>query len=333
MTAFIRPDTPQNSTSSHKNDDQQWAERTLREVLLTAYKEQRSTRLWRNIWRSVFFLCFLAVFILNKGDNENNRALQNIHARTPHTAIIDISGEISQENDPVKVLREGMENVYKNKYARAIIIRANSPGGSPVLSNIAFDEIQRMKQNHSEVPVYVVVEDMCASGCYYLAAAADKIYADPSSLVGSIGVIGSSFDATELMQKLGIKRRVRIAGKNKDMGDPFSSETPEQAEIWQQMLNQIHQAFIEAVKKGRGARLQENRYPDLYSGRIFTGIEGKQAGLIDDFGNVYSVARDVVGQEELVDYTPQDQDITYLLNRYLGAKVEETFNAVSQQIW
>ncbi|MFC2506152.1 MAG: S49 family peptidase, partial [Kingella sp. (in: b-proteobacteria)] len=147
------------------------------------------------------------------------------------------------------------------------------------------------------------------------------------------GVIGSSFDATELMNKLGIKRRVRIAGNNKGMGDPFTPETPEQQAIWQQMLEQIHTTFIGAVRKGRGNKINEAKYPDVFSGRVFTGIEAKKAGLIDDFGNVYSVARDVVEAPELVDYTPVNDDLMRLLNRHFGTKVEEKVNEISNKFW
>ena len=171
-----------------------------------------------------------------------------------------------------------MEAAYKNKNTKAIIIRANSPGGSPVISNIAFNEIRRLKEAHKNIPVYVVAEEMCASGCYYIAAAADKIYADPSSVVGSIGVIGGGFDATGLMDKIGVKRRLKTAGSNKGMGDPFSPETPEQTKIWNAMLADIHGEFIKAVKLGRGSRLKEKENPDIFSGRIYTGIEAKQAG-------------------------------------------------------
>lgn len=201
------------------------------------------------------------------------------------------------------------------------------------MSNTAFSEIRRIKAEHANIPVYVVAKDMCASGCYYIAAAADKIFADQSSLVGSIGVIGSSFDATGLIEKLGIRRRVRIAGDNKGMGDPFVPETPEQQAIWQNMLNQIHGEFIKAVREGRGKRLMEKEFPDMFSGRIFTGIDAKKAGLIDDFGNVYSVARDVVKAPNLVNYTPEKNDLASLLNRHLNNQMEETVDHWLQRIW
>ncbi|WP_430472204.1 S49 family peptidase [Wielerella bovis] len=337
-----RPDAEEGTQSSENNgsgnssmtkNDERWAQRTLRDVLMEAYQEQRRARLWRNIWRGVAAVLFIAIFFGGRGGDKESSKAAFAAIKGNHTAVINLEGEIGGKNDQVDILRRGMEAAYKNRNAKAIVIRANSPGGSPVVSNIAFAEIRRMKEKHKNIPVYVVAEDMCASGCYYIAAAADKIYADPSSLIGSIGVIGSSFDATGLMDKLGVKRRVRIAGNNKGMGDPFTEETPEQQAIWQQMLSQIHEEFIKAVREGRGKKLQEAAYPDLYSGRIFTGVEAKKAGLIDDYGNVYSIARDVVKAPELVNYTPEDDDLKKLLSRHFGAQVEQKIHDVLHRFW
>ena len=200
------------------------------------------------------------------------------------------------------------------------------------LSNTAFNEIRRLKGEHKDIPVYVVAEDMCASGCYYIAAAADKIYADPSSIVGSIGVIGGGFDVTGLMDKLGIKRRLKTAGSNKGMGDPFTPETPEQAKIWEAMLSDTHQEFIKAVKLGRGEKLKDKEYPDVFSGRVYTGLEAKKVGLIDDFGSVYSIARDVVKAPELVSYTPED-DFSKFLSRRFGAQVKAEVENTLSKMW
>ena len=195
-----------NNPSSHSGSF--WEREVLREVLLASYKEQRSARIWRNIWRVIGVILFLMFIASLFGDDTDA-----VQSSGEHTAVIDLKGEIGNElDDQVEMLRTGMEAVYNNPNAKAIIIRANSPGGSPVVSNIAFNEIRRMKSEHKDIPVYVVAEDMCASGCYYIAAAADKIYADPSSVVGSIGVIGGGFDATGLMDKIGIKRRLKTAG-------------------------------------------------------------------------------------------------------------------------
>ena len=209
-----RPDSPEG----------RWERDVLRDILLAAYKEQRRARFWRNFWRVIGVLLFAALWF----GSDDGTAGQGLAAGKEHTAVITLEGEIGGGmDDQVKMLRDSMEAAYSNPNAKGIVIRANSPGGSPVISNTAFNEIRRLKSEHKNIPVYVVAEDMCASGCYYIAAVADKIYANPSSIVGSIGVIGGDFDVTGLMEKLCIKRRLKTAGSNKGMGDPFTPETPE----------------------------------------------------------------------------------------------------------
>ncbi|QMT31633.1 S49 family peptidase [Alysiella filiformis] len=331
------PESPESKRPQRLPLDENWERQTLRDVLMEAYREQKRNRIWKAIWRGVYLLVFLSFMagIMHGGRNSDSNKNSLAQMRGEHTAVIELSGEIGGDKytDHVQILRDGMEAAYNNKNAKAIVILANSPGGSPVVSNIAFQEILRLKKQHTNIPVYLVAQDLCASGCYYIAAAADKIYADPSSIVGSIGVIGSSFDATALMEKIGIKRRQRTAGSNKGMGDPFSSETPEQQAIWQNMLNQIHTEFIKAVKQGRGERLKFNQHPDVFSGRVYTGAEAKEVGLIDDLGNVYSVARDVVKAPDLVDYTPREDDFSRLLSRSLGAEVKSQVESWTQKIW
>lgn len=330
MTFKIRREEEQRQTppdtSASAKCDSSWERDTIRQILWLQLQEQRKTRLWKNIWRGVAAAAFFAVLAgihscsTASSGMGSTSAFQN---GSEHTAVITLSGEIGGGyQDQVEMLREGLQTAYQNNRVKGIIIRADSPGGSPVVSNTAFQEIRRLKSEHPDTPLYVVAENVCASGCYYIAAAADKIYADPSSMVGSIGVIGGGFDFTGLMDKLGIKRRLKTAGSNKGMGDPFTPETPEQQAIWQQMLDQIHQEFIGAVKEGRGSRLQEKQYPDLFSGRVFTGKEAKNAGLIDGFGNVYSVSRDIIGAPELVDYTPQNDDLARAISRRLNSEVQ-----------
>ena len=314
-----RPDSPEG----------RWERDVLRDVLLAAYKEQRRARFWRNFWRIIGVLLIAALWF----GSDDGTAGQGLAAGKEHTAVITLEGEIGGGmDDQVKMLRDSMEAAYSNPNAKGIVIRANSPGGSPVISNTAFNEIRRLKGEHKDIPVYVVAEDMCASGCYYIAAAADKIYADPSSIVGSIGVIGGGFDVTGLMDKLGIKRRLKIAGSNKGMGDPFSPETPAQTQIWEKMLTDIHKEFIKSVKLGRGKRLKDQQYSDVFSGRIYTGSEAKEVGLIDDFGSVYSVARDVVKAPELANYTPEE-DFGKILGRHLSAEMETKVKEKLSKIW
>ena len=305
-----------------------WERDTLEKLLLEAYREQRRARIWKLIFR-LLLIAFLALYLFAIFGNIGSL---NPAAAGPHTAVIRLEGAITAGENQASKLRQGLEAAYKNKQVRGIIIRANSPGGSPVVSGVAYREIRRLRAEHPGIPVYVVAEDMCASGCYYIAAAADKIYADQSSIVGSIGVVGSSFDLTGLMHNMGIQRRQRTAGSNKGMGDPFTPETPAQTQIWESMLGDIHQEFIKAVKLGRGARLKDKQYPDVFSGRIYTGKEAKQVGLIDDFGSIYSVARDVVKAPGLVNYTPQD-DFSKMLSRRFGAEVKAKVKETLSEIW
>ena len=314
-----RPDGPEG----------RWERDVLRDVLLAAYKEQRRARFWRNFWRVIGVLLFAALWF----GSDDGTAGQGLAAGKEHTAVITLEGEIGGGmDDQVKMLRDSMEAAYSNPNAKGIVIRANSPGGSPVISNTAFNEIRRLNSEHKNIPVYVVAEDMCASGCYYIAAAADKIYANPSSIVGSIGVIGGGFDVTGLMEKLGIKRRLKTAGSNKGMGDPFTPETPEQGKIWEGILSDTHQEFIKAVKLGRGEKLKDKEYPDVFSGRIYVGLEAKKVGLIDDFGSVYSIARDVVKAPELVSYMPED-DFRKILSRRFGAQVKAEVEKTLSKMW
>ena len=314
-----RPDGPEG----------RWERDVLRDVLLAAYKEQRRARFWRNFWRIIGVLLIAALWF----GSDDGTAGQGLAAGKEHTAVITLEGEIGGGmDDQVKMLRDSMEAAYSNPNAKGIVIRANSPGGSPVISNTAFNEIRRLKSEHKNIPVYVVAEDMCASGCYYIAAAADKIYANPSSIVGSIGVIGGGFDVTGLMEKLGIKRRLKTAGSNKGMGDPFTPETPEQGKIWEGILSDTHQEFIKAVKLGRGEKLKDKEYPDVFSGRIYVGLEAKKVGLIDDFGSVYSIARDVVKAPELVSYMPED-DFRKILSRRFGAQVKAEVEKTLSKMW
>ena len=324
------PETP-------KQQPQTWEQAMLEKLLMQVYREQRKDRnaKWIRlfIWLAFFALIFA---LLNSGASQNTSTANALMLakKEDHTAVISLSGVIDSYNDNAAKLLEGLESAYKNDKVKGIIIRADSPGGSPVISDTAFTEIRRMKSEHKDIPLYVVAEDVCASGCYYIAAAADKIYANQASMVGSIGVISGGFGATELIEKLGIERRLKTAGENKGMGDPFSPETPEQNAIWQKMLDDIHAQFINAVKTGRGDRLKWQQNADVFSGRVYTGTEAKAVGLIDDFGNIYSVSRDVIKAEKMVDYTPKDDFATLLGKRFgtqIRQEVKETLS--NRQIW
>lgn len=320
-----------------KQQPQTWEQAMLEKLLMQVYREKRKDRnaKWIRlfIWLAFFALIFAIMHSNPSGGGGNANALM-LAKKDSHTAVINLSGVIDSYNDNAAKLLEGLEAAYKNDKVKGIIIRADSPGGSPVISDTAFTEIRRLKGEHKNIPVYVVAEDVCASGCYYIAAAADKIYANQASMVGSIGVISGGFGATELIEKLGVERRLKTAGENKGMGDPFSPETPEQNAIWQKMLDDIHNQFINAVKTGRGEKLKWQQHPDVFSGRVYTGTEAKAVGLIDDFGNIYSVSRDVIKAEKMVDYTPKD-DFATLLGKRFGTQIRQEVKETLQhrQIW
>ncbi len=283
----------------HSQDN--WERKTLEKLVLSVLKEQRKGRNWGIFFKCLFFIwVFLLVALaagwVGKGDAAPTG---------PHTAVVNLRGVIDSEGDArsEKVI-EGLRNAFKDTSTRAVVIRANSPGGSPVQSAMMYDEIKRLRKLYPKTPLYVVIEDVCASGCYYVAAAADKIYGSPASLVGSIGVLMDGYGFTGTMEKLGVERRLITAGSNKGFLDPFSPVAPNQVEYAKQMLGEIHQQFIDAVKQGRGSRLKDN--PDLFSGLVWNGARGQQMGLMDDFGSVDQVARTVVGVERLVDFTPQE---------------------------
>lgn len=294
-----------------------WEREVIEKLLLEVYRERRNRRAWRWLIAIVVAVA-VAGAMLSK---------ETADALGEHTAVVRLQGVIAANNDTATNLIAGLEQAYASKGVKAILIDANSPGGSPVESDIAYEEIMRLKKAHPKVPLYAVAGDVCASGCYYIVSAADKIYANPSSIVGSIGVIYSNFGFTGLMDKWGVERRLKTAGRNKGMGDPFSPETEEANAVINKLLQDSHSVFIDRVKAGRKDRLKWQGNDQIFSGRIYSGIEGKEVGLIDDFGSLQSVARDVAKAEKLVDYTAIDYRSRLL--RSLGSEfkgaLRETF--------
>ena len=286
------------------------AEQFARDML----RDRRADRRWRIFFRLSWLLLVMAVAYAIF-------AVRN-HAAAPagpHTALIEIRGEIAAGAEAsAENLLPGIKSAFEDVNAKAIVLRINSPGGSPVQAGIINDEIRRLKKLHKDKKVYAVVEETCASGAYYIAVAADEIYADKASVVGSIGVLMDSFGATGLMEKLGIERRLLTAGENKGIGDPFSPLPPKQREYIQVMLDQIHQQFIAVVKQGRGKRLKET--PEMFSGLFWNGEQALSMGLIDHLGNLDYVARDVVKAEEVIDYTPKENVAERLAKRF-GASI------------
>lgn len=276
-----------------------WERQLIEKLASAGLIEQRRTRRWKIFFRLMWLGVAIGLLFLlfSSSDFERERGGK-------HTAMVALEGVIDSEGQAGAKLVEGLKQAYDDPNTRGIIIRANSPGGSPALSGIANDEIRLLKKRHPTVPLYVVVEEVCASGCYYIAAAADRIYVDKAILVGSIGVISEGFGFDKAMGKLGIERRLATAGSNKGMGDPFSPQDPHQEAIRQSLLNEIHQQFIAVVKQGRGQRLHND--PELFSGRVWLGSSAIPLGLADGLGSVNSVARDIIKADTLVDYTPDD---------------------------
>ena len=284
------------------------AEKLARDLL----NERRSERRWRIFFRLVWLVVFVVVAFALLATRTHNAAPTG-----PHTALIEVRGEIAANAEAsAENLLPGIKSAFEAADARAVVLRINSPGGSPVQAGIINDEIRRLKKLHNK-KVYAVVEESCASGAYYIAVAADEIYADKASVVGSIGVLMDSFGVTGLMDKLGVERRLLTAGENKGIGDPFLPLTDKQRAYIQATLDQIHQQFIGVVKQGRGQRLKET--PEMFSGLFWNGEQALAMGLVDHLGNLDFVAREVVKAEELVDYTPKENVAERLAKRFGAA--------------
>ena len=301
----------QNSENSHSEFEQSLVNQLAREFLA----EQRRARRWNIAFRlfiAFFMTVFLAVYLISKMDISPGSLK---HGR--HTALIDIQGVISSagqvRSDHVTA---SLRAAYEDTNTAGIIIRINSPGGSPVQAGHVNDEINRLKNKHPDIPVYAVIGDLCASGGYYIAVAADRIYADKASLVGSIGVIMSSFGFVDAIDKLGIERRVYHAGKHKAFLDPFSPQRDEEVEHLDELLDGIYQQFVRTVREGRGDRLAGNE--KIFSGLVWTGEQSLELGLVDELGNTDYVAREVIGAEEIVDFTYKDT-LLEQFSRELGA--------------
>jgi protease-4 len=277
-------DTTQNVT---------WERDVLEKAVMASVQEQRRARRWSIFFKLTFlFLIILAILASCSGQHTPLAA---------HTAVINVDGVIDSELNSAEYINAGLRAAFEEKQAQGIILKLNSPGGSPVQSNEVFAEINRLRELHPDKKVYAVVEDICASGCYYMAAAANEIYANPASIVGSIGVLFDGFGFVDTMNKLGIQRRLLTAGQNKGFMDPFSPTTPEMTGFVQNMLNDIHQQFITAVETGRGDRLKKN---DLtFSGLAWTGHQSMELGLVDGLGSADYVAREIIGAKTLIDYT------------------------------
>ncbi|MDH5355438.1 MAG: S49 family peptidase [Gammaproteobacteria bacterium] len=296
-------------------------EKIVHKLAFAAINEQKRARRWRIFFLFAFFAYMTPVLLLLLdlgGDGYSGKAVDKDEK---HTALVRLSGVIaSGEEAGAESMVSGIEAAFASKATKAVILEINSPGGSPVQSSYIYDEIRRLRGKYENIPFYVVVADIAASGGYFVASAADKIYVNQSSLVGSIGVRMDNFGFVDLIQKLGIERRLITAGENKGLLDPFLPEDQGQKAHLQAMLNEVHQHFINAVKQGRGDKLSE--HADLFSGLIWTGEKAIELGLVDDYGTTKSVARDVIGAETLVDFTPKNALLERIADR-IGASVTE----------
>jgi protease IV len=313
MADNLTPDSNDPSGTDAKRESN-WERAALERIALAAINEQRAARRWKIFFRFAF-LAVLLLLAWGVFDITGEKAAPTGR----HTALVTLDGEISSDsNANAEDINTALDNAFDDDGAAGVILRINSPGGSPVQAGLINSEIRRLRGKYPAKPLYVVVGDMCASGGYYVAAAADKIYVDKASVVGSIGVLMDGFGFTGLMDKLGIQRRLRKSGENKGFYDPFSPDTPKMDAHAQEMLDQIHGQFIDAVRQGRGKRLHET--PDIFSGLFWTGEKSIELGLADGFGDADYVAREVIKAPDLVDYTVKES-ITDRVARKFGAAV------------
>jgi len=287
---------------------QNWERELLEKLAFNSLEESRKAHRWSRFFKLFTAAYLMVLLLIYLAGHWNEKVLAG-----KYTALVELNGVIEAEGETNadKVIT-GLRDAFEDKAAVGVILRANSPGGSPVQSAYIYDEILRLRKKYPDKPLYAVIGDICASGCYYVAAAADRIYASPASLVGSIGVLMDGFGFVDAMKKLGVERRLLTAGENKGILDPFSPTDPKAQRHAQKMLNEIHQQFIDAVKQGRGDALKTNR--EIFSGLFWTGAKAKELGLVDEFGSAGSVAREVLDAEEIVDYTVHEN----LLQRLAG---------------
>jgi len=297
--------------------DPAWQRDTLERLLFATLREQRRARRWSIFFRLLTFAWLVLALVLASGWFVRD-------ARLPagkHTALVELRGVISAEGDASSDdMIDALKAAFEDRNTAGVVLRVNSPGGSPVQAGIIHDEIRRLRAEHPGTPLYAVVEDICASGGYYVAAAADRIYVDKASLVGSIGVLIEGFGFTGAMEKLGIERRLLTAGQNKGFLDPFSPLPEEQREHAQRMLGEIHRQFVDVVRKGRGERLKET--PEMFSGLVWTGERSIELGLADATGSLESVAREIVKAERVVDFSPR-RSVLDRITRRLGTAAGE----------
>ncbi len=316
MSIWNRESSKEATSQGNSPMQERWERQVLQDIALEGIKERRRARRW-GIFFKLAFLAYLLLLVVLVRDWDFG--LGGDPAPSAHTAVVRVDGAIAPggDNSAQNIIR-GLQNAFDHESTRAVVLHINSPGGSPVQSAQINDEVQRLKAMHPDIPVYAVADDMFTSGAYYLAVSADEIYVSPATLIGSIGVLFNGFGAEEAIQRLGIERRLYTAGENKAFLDPFSSADPDDVAWLQDLLDDIHQQFISAVRDGRGDRL--NGDDSLFSGLVWNGEQGVELGLADGLGNLNYVAREVVGVDELRDFTPRRSFLDQFGSR-LGSSV------------
>ncbi|WP_338807213.1 signal peptide peptidase SppA [Pseudomonas chlororaphis] len=299
-------------------DDKSW--KLLEKTLLAGVQEQRRSRRWGIFFKLLTFVYLLVALALFTPLMDMEKTATR---GAGYTALIEVTGMIAdKESASADNIVTGLRAAFEDTKVKGIVLRINSPGGSPVQSGYVYDEIRRLRGLHPDIKVYAVISDLGASGAYYIASAADQIYADKASLVGSIGVTAAGYGFVGTMEKLGVERRTYTSGEHKSFLDPFQPQKPEETQFWQGVLDTTHRQFIASVKQGRGERLKDKEHPELFSGLVWSGEQALQLGLIDGLGSASSVARDVIGEKELVDFTVQESPFDRF-SRKLGASVAE----------
>ena len=299
-------------------DEKSW--KLLEKTLLASVQEQRRSRRWGIFFKALTFVYLFAALLLFTPLLDMEKAAGKGDG---YTALIEVRGVIAdKESASADNIITSLRAAFEDTKVKGVVLRINSPGGSPVQSGYVYDEIRRLRGEHPDVKVYAVITDLGASGAYYIASAADQIYADKASLVGSIGVTAAGYGFVGTMEKLGVERRAYTSGEHKSFLDPFQPQKDDETKFWQGVLDTTHKQFIASVKAGRGDRLKDKDHPELFSGLIWSGEQALQLGLIDGLGSSSSVARDVIGQKELVDFTVQESPFDRF-SKKLGTSVAD----------
>ncbi|MCP3753097.1 S49 family peptidase [Pseudomonas sp. SBB6] len=305
---------------SAEDNEEHKSWKLLEKTLLAGVQEQRRARRWGIFFKLMGFVYLFGILALFTPLMDMDKAASR---SVSHTALVEVRGLIA-DKEPASAdnVVGGLREAFKDPKTKAVVLRINSPGGSPVQSGYIYDEIRRLRAEYPAIKLYAVISDLGASGAYYIASAADQIYADKASLVGSIGVTAAGYGFVGTMEKLGVERRTYTAGEHKAFLDPFQPQKPEETAFWQGVLETTHKQFIASVKQGRGERLKDKEHPELFSGLIWSGEQALALGLVDGLGSAGYVAREVVGEKELVDFTVEESPFDRFSKR-LGASVAE----------